>query len=487
MKSLVSISICILLTGCLVGPNYCPPQPNIPDAWTSDTPDIVPCVAPPIAWWEIFNDPLLNKYIDMAARCNNDVLNAEANICQARAMRQVAVSELFPHISADLNATRTYFSKNGPVFAFTPGGQNTGSMTTGLPFQIQIPQTQNLYNALIDASWEIDIFGKRRRNIEVAEANIGSAIEQRNNTLITILAEVALNYIQLRSNQSMGVLIEENIALYEQSAAIAAHRFRVGYASRLDLERIEAEMSTVAATLPDIYAQIYQNIYVLSILTGNLPETLLCELLPIQPLPCPPPQIAVGIRSDLLRRRPDVRGAERQLAAATANIGVAVASFFPTFTLFGDIGFQSLHLSNLFSAKSITWALEGDMMMPLFQGGRLVGNLRVSEAQAAAAAFTYQQTVLTALKEAESGLIAYTEELQTSEQLMQAVRQYESLVSLSQERYASGLVSITDLLTVEEQWNVAAQSSLTSKTAALIDIIMLYKALGGGWQPENCL
>lgn len=473
-KLLIITSVCIFLSGCLVGPNYRPPETLIPDNWSSEeasTSSLTSCVDPPENWWQVFNDPLLNKYIEMATICNNEVLAAQANIWQARALKQVAAADLFPHIWTDLSAARAYFSKNGPFFSFTPG-----------PFQAQIPRALNLYNFLIDASWEIDIFGKKRRGVEAAEANIGSAIEERNAILISVFAEIAINYMELRSNQKKGVLTEEYIYLLEKNASLVTRQFEVGYRDRLDLDRIQAELAQSIATLPDLYAQIYQNIYALSILTGNLPEALVAELLLIQPLPPLLQEITVGIRSDLLRRRPDVRKAERQLAAATANVGVAVASFFPTFPLVGGIGFESLQLYNLFHAKSLTSVLAGDIHIPIFQGGKLVGNLRANEAATAAAAFNYQKTVLNALREAESGLIAYSEKLETSKQLKEVVHKYASIVFLTNEKYAKGLIDLIDLLDSERQWNTSLQNLLTSETSALIDLIKLYKALGGGWE-----
>jgi multidrug efflux system outer membrane protein len=201
----------------------------------------------------------------------------------------------------------------------------------------------------------------------------------------------------------------------------------------------------------------------------------------------PPTGVTIGIRSDLLRRRPDVRSAERQLAAATANIGVAIASFFPSFTFSGDIGLQSLQFRKLFQGRSLTWAIGGDIMIPIFRGGNLIGNLHLAEAQATSAAFTYQKSVIISLQQAESALIAYTQELQASDLLTIAVDRYENLISITNDRYTKGLVSLTDLLDVERQWNAAEQNLLTSQTAALIDLITLYKSLGGGWQEVDCL
>ena len=235
-------------------------------------------------------------------------------------------SSLFPQINADFNATKTYFSKNGPIFAASTFTQGTNP-TTGLPFEVEVPQIQPLYNALFDASWEIDLFGKTRRNVEAAEAKIGSAIELRNDVLVSLLAEVAKNYIEIRSNQRQAELVERNIHLLEKQSEITRKSFQKGLDNQLDYENIEAQLASARSTLPNLIAQVYQGIYVISVLTGNMPEELLDELLPIKPLPKLPEEIAIGIRSDLLRRRPDVRLAERVLAASTATVGVAVAWF----------------------------------------------------------------------------------------------------------------------------------------------------------------
>lgn len=480
-KVLIIPLFTLILGGCLVGPNYRPPAPVICNNWTSgqaasEALCVSSCEEPPTAWWQIFGDPLLDKYIAMAARHNNDLLSANAAICQAKAVRKVTAAPLFPHINADPDILRTYFSENG-LLALLPEGAAALAPAAPKP-----KRAQTIYNLLWDASWEIDLFGKTRRAIEAANANIGSAVEQRNDVLLSIFAEVALNYIQLRSNQSLGQLIEENIGILENYTELVQKQYKAGYRNLLDLEQQEAALAQAVAQLPDVLAQIFQNIYALSVLTGNLPETLMCELLPIQPLPLLPKKVALGVRSDLVRRRPDVRQAERQMAAAVANIGVAVAQFFPSFNLLGDIGYSSLRLHKLLEQKSYTWALFGDLRIPLFQGGKLVGNLRANQAQAREAAFNYQQTVLNAIEEAEGTLISYAQEIKTSEELQEAASRYERLVGLTQQRFAKGLVSMTDLLTIESQWNGTEQNLLASETTALLDLIKLYKALGGGWQ-----
>jgi outer membrane protein, multidrug efflux system len=479
----------IILAGCAVGPNYQPPENTISDTWAALTENTLATRDTPlIEWWKVFDDELLNRYIATAAEYNNDVLTAQSNILQARALRQMAASSFFPQIGADVNATKTYFSKNGPVFAIGPSTgtvPGTISTTTGLPFQPQVPQIQNLYNALFDASWEIDLFGKTRRTVEAADAVIGRAIEMRNDVLISVMAEIARNYIDVRSLQKKAQLIEENIQLLEQKRIIVQKQFETGYVSRLNDEEIQAQLASEKALLPDIKAGIYQSIYTLSILTGDVPEALVEELTEQKPLPTVPPSIAIGLRSDLLRRRPDIRRAERDLAAATAYIGVAVASFFPTITLVGDGGFQSLMIKNLFSLGSKTWAIGGDINMPIFEGGRLMGNLKAKRAESAAAAHTYQQTVLSALEETESALMAYSQNLVAVSSRKEAVANYQNLTLLSQERHTKGLVNLTNLIDTERQLNSSEQSLLDSNTASLLSLITLYKALGGGWEIKN--
>ncbi len=464
MKQYFFLSILILFSGCLVGPNYRSPEVCVSDEWHA--PESI-LAEPDCNWWELFNDDLLVKYINLAAHHNYDLLKAEANIWQARSLLQVTASDLFPHVGADLDGLRTYFSKNGPIGIFEGLGK------------AKIPPAINIYNALIDATWEIDIFGKTRRNIESSKARVESYIEERNALLLSIFAEVAMNYVHIRGTQERIQLIEKNISLLEQNMKIANTQVSTGYSNKLNLVQIEAQLSLAKGALPDLYAQTFKLIYALSILTGNLPETFLTELLPEKALPNPPIDVTVGLRSDLLRRRPDVLMAERNLAAATASIGVAVASFFPSFNLIGLSGFQSLHLNNLFESKSLAWAILGDINIPIFQGGKLIGNLRASEAAAASAVANYQQTVLHALEETEGALISYEQELAARKNLQNAADHYDQFASITRERFQKGLVSMTDYLDAERQLISSELTLLDSKTSVLLDLIALYKALAG--------
>lgn len=480
MRWLMFFNLALLLSGCLVGPNYQPPLHQVPECWSTDSNPLISDLPPPVEWWKSLNDPVLDQLILLAVSHNQNLMAAETTICQARAIRKMKASALFPHIEADINATRTHFSKNGPVFAI---GMGQTSSATGLPFQLQIPKMQNIYNALIDMSWEIDFFGKTRRAIESACAKIGSAIEYRNDILVRLIAEVAIHYVELRSYQQRGLLIEENIQLLEQNAAVVRKQFEAGYINKINLETIEAEIALASSQLPPITGLIYQTIYALSVLTGHYPETLLCQLFPIVPLTTPCKELILGLRSNLIRRRPDIRRAERDLAAATADIGVAVASFFPSFVLSADIGFQSLNLRNLFQAQSLTWALGGAATIPIYQGGNLVGNLQLAKWRACEAYYKYNQAILKALEEAESSLIGYTEELKAFKSLENTIDRYQALVQINQKRYTKGLTNLINLLDSQRQLNRSKQDLLTSHIQALINFISLYKALGGGWEP----
>lgn len=481
MKKWILILLC--LSGCMLGPDYHTPVVAIQETWESDPAALAS--EPVQNWWETFEDPLLNKYIEIAARYNFDVQIAEANVLRARSLRQISASKLFPQVNADVNGTKTYFSKNGPVFAIGQAAGNPGDTTsplTNLPFAVQVPQIQNLFNALFDASWELDLFGKNRRGLEMATAEYESAIEKKNGVLLSVFAEIARNYIDLRSFQRRSNLIEENIDLYEKHAEITKMNVQFGYSNELDLQTIEASLSSAKAALPEATAEIYRAMYTLAILIGEPPETLVDELFEERPMPESPSQVAVGLRSELLLRRPDIRQAERKLAAATASIGVAVASFFPKFSLLGSGGFQSLVLPTLFEWGSRTWAYGADVNMPVFDGGNLIGHLRLSRADQAIAAAQYQQTILSALQDAENSLKKYEQSVIAGKEFEENVLHNERVVTITRERYLKGLINKIDLLNNEKQLVASQLSELDSKTRELMSLVALFKSLGGGWE-----
>jgi outer membrane protein, multidrug efflux system len=483
-RNLIFGVLCLYLVGCAVGPKYTPPEVSLSDDWSLDDIDRgdISQVEVSTKWWEVFKEELLTKYINQAAEHNYSVLIAESNIKQARALKLVATSQLIPHLSLDLAGSKTYFSKNGPILSGPSLAQGV-SPVTGLPFVFQFPQMQSLYNALIDSSWEIDVFGQIRNEIKVTEGLLGASIDEKNNILVSIFAEIAMNYMQLRSAQQMGKIVEHNIRLYEEWLSIEGRRKETGFSKTLDVIAVESQLAIARSELPANYAKVYQNIYAISILTGEFPEKLLEELLPIESMPEIPEQVAVGLRSDLIRRRPDISKAERILSSATANVGVAVAAFLPKFTLSGDIGFQSLKLVNLFNGMSKTWTIGGDINMPLFQGGRLIGNLRISEAQAMAAAQSYHQTVLEALEETESALAKYKGDFSSYKDLRIAAQKDAETTEITNQQFKEGYVNAIHRLQNEIKLNATLELEVASQRDTLVDLVALYKALGGGFEP----
>ena len=462
-----------VMTGCAVGPNYKPPENTVGEHWVTKGDSSEPVQND---WWESFHDPLLSKYIHEARQHNNDVLTAMSNILQARALRQIEASAFYPQLSALVNATKTYFSKNGPVFSLsTPE-------TSGLPYAVQVPQIQNLFNFLFDASWEIDIFGKTRRKVQAAEAVIGRTIAQKDDILISVFAELARTYMELCAVRERKEIIKENISLLESKSCLIRLQYRLGYVNRIDDESVQAAAFAERAKLPPLESEMYHHIYTISVLIGKPPEALLEELLLYKPLPPLPEKVAVGLRSDLLRRRPDIRKAERELAGATAQIGVAIAQFFPTFSLTGDGGLQSLSIGSLFSPKSLTYAFGGGLNAPIFQGWQYLGNLHARRAEEAAKFTAYAGTVLQALQEAESALMAYNKDLKSLSDTQLETKHQKEATYLVGERNIKGLVSALEVFNAKLQLSGVQLSLLDHELKTRIDLISLYKALGGGWQ-----
>ena len=476
------LSILLLLSGCAVGPDYqtivdVPSIEEWADPGNASQLDI--CTEEPYAdWWKNFNDPQLDAYIEMAACYNNHLQAAESNILIARAIKREQIANFFPQINLDNTLIRSGYSKNGPLFYI----ENLGTLGPAVP-AIQVPFYQTLYTTLFDAAWEIDLFGKNARATEAAERELESVIESRNDILVSLLAETARNYVEVRAAQAQAELTKQNIEYVSKNLSLTEDRYRKGLDSLLDVSRSKAILENLQANLSTYEAQIYSSIFSLSILTGQDPEALLCEMLPIKPLPSPLYELCIGLKSDLLLRRPDVRRAERNLAQAVAQIGMAKASFFPSFTFLGSGGLQSLQLRNLFRARSAQWSYGFDFNIPIFEGGYLMAQYQGAQANAQSAAFEYHETVLEALRDAETSLVSYAEDLEALSYLTNSTANYKQVRDLSFNQYQSGLINLMAFLDRENDLINAELTLVSKKLQALIDLISLYKALGGGWQP----
>jgi len=456
----------LMVGGCMVGPNYHPPQQTVPTTWVgvAETPTGQPSVATAqpadlTQWWRQFNDPTLTALVEEAVKTNLNLRIAEARLRQARATRGVAVGGLWPAVTASGSYQRLHMA---------------GAMPDD--------QQQNLYQAGLDAVWELDLFGGRRRNVESANANIQAAIENIRDVQVSLIAEVALNYIQLRGFQQEIVIAQNNLKAQQHTAEITHKRLNVGFASALDVANADSDVAMTESQIPVFETAAQQSIYALSVLLARPPADLLKQLSPTGNLPSVPAQVPAGLPSDLLRRRPDIRESEAQLHAATAQIGVAVADLFPRFSLTGTVNWQSNLLRTWWTEASRSFGVGPSVTWPIFQGGAIVSNVRVQEALRDQAFITYQNTVLAAFQDVENALIAFAKEQQHRRALNDAVVANRKAVDLSLHLYIEGQIDFLNVLNAQRSLYASEDTLVQSERNIATDLIALYKALGGGWE-----
>lgn len=489
-----SASVLLLVAGCTVGPNYETPSPWSPDSWfrTTQTEKATAPISLPVAepidveWWAILNDPELTALMHRVADANLDVRAADLRLAEARAQRGVTAADLFPMINGNGSYTREQISKNGVVSLL--GGNSQATQSNGLGGrQGGIPSTSSigafdLFQAGFDASWELDLWGKVRRQVESASAQVEASTEARRNTLLTSLAELARNYVQLRGLQESERIVRSNLSTAEQAVRLTDERVRGGLATDLDLANARAQAEGTAANLPQLEAQELQAINAISFLLGAAPGAMAAELETRKPLPPIPPTVPIGLPSDLARRRPDIRQADAQLHAATADIGVAEANFFPSVTLSGSIALQATQFSRAFDVNALTYGVGPSISIPIFEGGRLTRTLELRKDQAKEAAVSYQKTVLQAFHDVDNALIAYRADQLRRDRLVAQSAQSRRALQIANERYRNGLSGFLEVLTAQRTLLQAEQDQATATTTVSTDLIMLYKALGGGWQ-----
>jgi NodT family efflux transporter outer membrane factor (OMF) lipoprotein len=464
--------------GCTVGPNYEPPAVRAPEAFSEEIgPSTQPSVAPEefspalAQWWEVFEDDTLDELVARAIEQNLELRVAASRIIEARAILGVNRSLLLPA----LDGTGGY--------NFTRSSQNTGRNGSGSGFNFD--PDQELYSAGFVASWEIDVFGGIRRSIEAAEADFDATVEDRRDILVSLLSDVARNYIVLRGAQLQLDILQRNLQTQEQTLELTRSRFRAGLTSDLDVARAETQAMSTRSQIPPVEDQIRQLIRRLSVLLGSTPETLYAELSPVQPIPHPRQEIGTGLPAELLRRRPDVRRAERNLASATAQIGVATADLFPRFSLTGDFGWASEKAKNLFDEKSIGWSIGPSVRWQLLNFGRVTGNIEAARARADQAIDRYEQTVLRSLEETENTIGSYRREQQRRASLEAAVQSSQRAVTLADQLYRQGLTAFQDVLDAQRVLlNAESQLAISDQTVST-NLVAMYRALGGGWNPQQ--
>lgn len=466
---------CLILSGCTLGPDFEKPfftfgEKNWIGAQFDEqekTQSAQYAIYSEIEeqWWKQLNDPALKELIAKAINENLDIQIARKNLERADALISQARSGLFPNVDAQGSMTRQQISENA-----------------GIPTGSGNPRIQNVYDAGLVSNWEIDIFGGTRREIAAAYARFENLEEQKRDTLLLVLSEVARNYVELRGEQQRARIIQSNIQLQEKTANLVKRRFDIGDASEFDYSRTLAQLQSTKSQLPNIDGQIDTLIYRLSVLSGQPPETLISELSKSAPLPVNPEIVKVGLRSDMLRRRPDIRAAERNLEAEVNDIGARVADLFPKFTLTGSAGYQSIGADDFISGGSQVWSIGPGISWPIFNAGRIRAQIDAEEAEAEIAAFEYEKTVLLALEDAESALTQYGRELETREQLGQAVQTRSKNSDLATKRYESGLDSLINLIDTERELLNSELDLIRSETDLTLKLVRLYKSLGGGWE-----
>lgn len=495
-----SIGVMLVLSGCTVGPDYKRPQPELPAKFGESLPSTIQPTTSPTTraaatqaattqpvnlaeWWGSFNDPILSQLMDEAMLSSLDLQAATARLREARYQRGVASSNYYPQADANGSYTRRRSSLNAFSVGTSPGAGTggTGGGSTGAAFGVGDRDT-DLFQAGFDANWEIDVFGGTRRGVEAADADIQAAIEDRRDVLVSLLSEVGRNYIELRSAQRQYKVAQNNLDAQRQTLELTQSRFRAGLISELDVARAQAQVATTAAQVPAVETSIRQSIHRLSVLLGKEPNAMSAALAPAVEIPAIVPIVPVGLPSELLRRRPDIRRAERQLAAATARIGEATADYFPKFVLTGSIGQQSQKASHLFDANSTFWSFGPGISWSAFNGGRVRANVGVQNARQQQALIQYENTVLTSLEEVENALVAYDREQARRLELSNAVAANRRAVDLANQLYDRGLVDFLNVLQAQQSLFASEDQLVQSDAAVSANLVALYKALGGGWE-----
>jgi NodT family efflux transporter outer membrane factor (OMF) lipoprotein len=484
----------ILLAGCTVmGPDFKSPEWASPASWFSPSRPKVPVVASlPAAepinpdWWRLFNDPLLTGLIERVASENLDVRIAAMRLEESRYQLAIAEASEVPRINAGGGYIRQKSSRYGILTANQPNAENangtSGLGVTGSPTRRYEPY--DIFQGGFDASWEVDLWGKVARSIEAANATSQAAAEAQRGVLLTTIAEVARDYVQLRGAQAQLGIARDNLRTQQRTLELTRQRAAGGLTTDLDVANASAQVGRTASEIPLLQQREAALINALSQLLGQPPNALRTELETVKPLPPVPPTVPVGLPSELVRRRPDVRQVEAVLHAATASIGVAQAEFYPSFRLTGSAGVQALQFGQLFNLAAGTFALGPSVTVPIFEGGRLKANLSLQEAFQKEAAIQYQKTVLQAWHEVDNALTAYQTEQARRDQLTQAVADNRRAVGLARSRYEQG---VADFLTVleTERLLLATQQQLQASTTNVSEyLVALYKALGGGWETD---
>ena len=466
-KKFAGMVLALLLAGCMVGPDYRTPEVSAPAAWHSTMKGGLKAISPKVEqlaqWWSGLGDPKLSQLIEEAAANNLDLKLAQARLREARSRRGISAAERFPTLNASAGANRSRSSEEM--------GSGNGN-------------TSETFFAQFDASWELDIFGGKRRALEAAEASLEASWEDLRDLQVSLLAEVALNYIEVRSYQERLTIAQKNLATQMETWQITRWRHEAGLTTQLDEDQARLNLEQTRSQLPALQTGLEQSKNRLAVLLGRKPGEL-AELETQGTIPHIPAEVAVGIPADTLRSRPDLRRAERQLAEATAQVGVATAALYPNFTLSGTLGLQALSSGNLLQASARMFSVAANAGWMLFDAGRIRQNIEVQNALQEQALISYESAVLVALRDVENALIAYAEEQNRRVALNNAVQAAQSAAGLAASQYAAGLIDFQTVLDTQRSLLNLQDQLSQSEAAVTSNLARLYKTLGGGWTTES--
>lgn len=457
---------CIIGTtamGCAAaGPDYRIPEANLPNQWHAEfdkgSKESISNLA---TWWKHLDDPVLYGFIQRAVQGNLDLKKARARVTEARARRGISESGLYPSLDTIGSAK---FSK-----ASDSGGGGTREM----------------YQAGFDAGWEIDVFGGVRRSVEASQADLEASQADLKDVLVTLVSEVALNYVDVRTDQARLAVAEDNLKIQQETFELTHFKWQAGLVNALDVSKARYNLKSTEATLPVIRTSLQSAQNRLAVLLGETPGSLSKAFENVAPVPVAAMDLAIGVPADILRNRPDVRRAERNLAAQTARIGQATADLYPKLSLTGSIGLESLKLGKLLNIHNRSESFGPGISWNIFDAGAIRQNIKVQTALQEQALATYEAAILDALEEVENAITAYAQEHLKFKALKEAMQAAQEAVSLAKDQYASGTSDFQEVLEAERSLLSFQDQMTTSKGTITANLIRLYKALGGGWQVEN--
>lgn len=455
----------VSLAGCvLAGPDYVPPKTDVGNRFSEETLPGESGTPVDAEWWKGFEDPELDRLVGLASVTNHDVQVALANLREARAERRVAGFDLFPKVTARAEFTDRRVS---PAEFFAPSGE---------------PIQQGLYDVGFDAAWELDLFGRVRSNVAVATAEAQAAEAAQHDTLVSVIAEVARNYMELRGLQQRLAIATHRMENQRQYLALASDRMANGRGTALEVAAAREQLNSVQAMLPPVDAAIQRTIHRLGVLCGRAPESLAQELNTGSALPDLKRSLSVGDPAGLLRRRPDIRVAERRLAADAARVKVSTAELFPRVEFLGTLGFAAQTLSGFADAGSHVYSAGPSITWSAFDLGRVRARLKAAGARADASLAAYEGAVLKALEETENALVDYGRERSRRDYLRQAVQAGQDATNLADRRYQGGVADLSVVLDAREKQLQAAEGLADSEAKTSLALVSIYKSLGGGWE-----